>query len=79
MCFIPSTVFTSDLGHPPAVAMFAVNARYKRESYRGSEFAPKVLAEAGLDVVMKVRTSALVVTGGYIADVCMKLSLIIQF
>ncbi|EIN11328.1 composite domain of metallo-dependent hydrolase [Punctularia strigosozonata HHB-11173 SS5] len=40
-------------GHPPAIAMFATNARYKRESYRGSEFAPKVLAEAGLDVVMK--------------------------
>lgn len=42
------------LGHPPATALFAINARYKRESYRGSEFAPRILAQEGLDVVMKV-------------------------
>ncbi|EMD37373.1 hypothetical protein CERSUDRAFT_114046 [Gelatoporia subvermispora B] len=40
-------------GHPPAVAMFATNARYKREAYRGSEFAPRILAQHGLPVVMK--------------------------
>ncbi|KZT28937.1 carbohydrate esterase family 9 protein [Neolentinus lepideus HHB14362 ss-1] len=40
-------------GHPPAVAIFATNARYKREAYRGSEFAPRILAENGLQVVMK--------------------------
>ncbi|KAJ6469475.1 hypothetical protein C8R45DRAFT_1055168 [Mycena sanguinolenta] len=40
-------------GHPPAVAIFATNARYKREAYRGSEFAPRILADNGLDVVMK--------------------------
>ncbi|KAI0342085.1 carbohydrate esterase family 9 protein [Trametopsis cervina] len=40
-------------GHPPAVAMFATNARYKREAYRGSEFAARILAENGLPVVMK--------------------------
>jgi hypothetical protein len=40
-------------GGPPAVAIFATNARYKRESYRGSEFAPKILAENGLTVLMK--------------------------
>ncbi|KAJ7669296.1 carbohydrate esterase family 9 protein [Mycena polygramma] len=40
-------------GHPPAVAIFATVARYKRESYRGSEFAPRILADNGLDVVMK--------------------------
>ncbi|KDQ57519.1 hypothetical protein JAAARDRAFT_156260 [Jaapia argillacea MUCL 33604] len=40
-------------GHPPAIAMFATNARYKRESYRGSEFAPRILADEGLKVVMK--------------------------
>jgi len=39
--------------HPPALAIFATNARYKRESYRGSEFAPRILAENGLRVVMK--------------------------
>ncbi|KIK67367.1 hypothetical protein GYMLUDRAFT_37473 [Collybiopsis luxurians FD-317 M1] len=38
---------------PPAVALFATNARYKREAYRGSEFAPKILAEHGLTVLMK--------------------------
>ncbi|KAG9316540.1 composite domain of metallo-dependent hydrolase [Chiua virens] len=37
----------------PAVALFATNARYKREAYRGSEFAPRILAENGIDVVMK--------------------------
>ncbi|TFY65180.1 hypothetical protein EVJ58_g2133 [Rhodofomes roseus] len=40
-------------GHPPAVALFASNARYKREAYRGSEFAPRILADNGLAVVMK--------------------------
>ncbi|KAJ7255303.1 carbohydrate esterase family 9 protein [Mycena rebaudengoi] len=40
-------------GHPPAVAIFATNGRYKREAYRGSEFAPRILADSGLDVVMK--------------------------
>ncbi|EPS99813.1 hypothetical protein FOMPIDRAFT_1060582 [Fomitopsis schrenkii] len=39
--------------HTPAVAMFATNARYKREAYRGSEFAPRILAEHGVPVVMK--------------------------
>lgn len=27
---------------------------YKREAYRGSEFAPRILAEHGVPVVMKV-------------------------
>ncbi|KAJ6491350.1 hypothetical protein C8R47DRAFT_1045160 [Mycena vitilis] len=40
-------------GHPPAVAMFATHARYKREAFRGSEFAPRILADNGLDVVLK--------------------------
>lgn len=34
--------------------MFATRARFKREAYRGSDFAPKILAENGLQVVMKV-------------------------
>jgi hypothetical protein len=46
----------SAAGHTPAAALFATNARYKREAYRGSEFAPRVLAENGIDVVMKVCT-----------------------
>lgn len=41
-------------GHTPAVALFATNGRYKREAYRGSEFAPRILADEGIQVVMKV-------------------------
>ncbi|KAI0797030.1 hypothetical protein C8Q75DRAFT_796702 [Abortiporus biennis] len=40
-------------GGPPAIAIFASNHRYKRESFRGSEFAPRVLADNGISVVMK--------------------------
>ncbi|KIY67487.1 composite domain of metallo-dependent hydrolase [Cylindrobasidium torrendii FP15055 ss-10] len=40
-------------GGPPAAAIFATNGRYKREAYRGSEFAPKILADNGIQVVMK--------------------------
>ncbi|KAJ3568395.1 hypothetical protein NP233_g5740 [Leucocoprinus birnbaumii] len=40
-------------GKTPGIALFATNARYKREAYRGSEFAPRILAENGLQVVMK--------------------------
>lgn len=36
--------------------MFATEGRYKREAYRASEFAPRILAEHGLQVVMKVNT-----------------------
>ena len=43
-----------DPGRPPAIALFATQARYKREAYRGSEFAPRILADHGLQVVMKV-------------------------
>ncbi|THG99949.1 hypothetical protein EW026_g2520 [Hermanssonia centrifuga] len=49
---VPDTLKAA-YGHPPAIALFASNARYKRESYRGSEFAPRVLADNGLQVVMK--------------------------
>lgn len=38
---------------PPTVTIFATNARYKKESYRGSEFAAKVLTENGIDVAFK--------------------------
>ena len=31
--------------------------RYKREAYRGSRFAPRVLADNGIPVVMKVKVS----------------------
>ncbi|KAF4615672.1 hypothetical protein D9613_012510 [Agrocybe pediades] len=40
-------------GGTPSIALFATNFRKKREAYRGSEFAPRVLAEHGIPVVMK--------------------------
>ncbi|KDQ64250.1 hypothetical protein JAAARDRAFT_64138 [Jaapia argillacea MUCL 33604] len=40
-------------GGIPSISMFATHHRYKRESYRGSEFAPRVLADNGIPVVMK--------------------------
>ncbi|CAA7260052.1 unnamed protein product [Cyclocybe aegerita] len=40
-------------GGAPSIALFATNHRYKRESYRGSEFAPRVLADEGIPVIMK--------------------------
>ncbi|KAG2135195.1 uncharacterized protein EDB93DRAFT_1254338 [Suillus bovinus] len=40
-------------GGTPAIALFASNFRKKREAYRGSEFAPRILAEHGIDVVIK--------------------------
>ena len=42
------------LGPTPGVALFANNARYKREAYRGTPFAPKILASEGIQVAMKV-------------------------
>ncbi|KZT11046.1 uncharacterized protein LAESUDRAFT_809876 [Laetiporus sulphureus 93-53] len=39
--------------HTPAIAMFATFARYKREAFRHSEFAPRILADAGVPVIMK--------------------------
>ncbi|THH19962.1 hypothetical protein EW146_g1322 [Bondarzewia mesenterica] len=39
--------------HPPAVALFATHGRYKREAYRSSELAPRILTDSGLKVVMK--------------------------
>ncbi|KAJ3511745.1 hypothetical protein NLJ89_g3919 [Agrocybe chaxingu] len=35
-------------GQTPAIALFATDSRYKREAYRGSEFAPRILADNGL-------------------------------
>ncbi|OCH88880.1 composite domain of metallo-dependent hydrolase [Obba rivulosa] len=46
--------------HPPAIAMFSTFARYKREAFRHSEFAPRILADNGIDVVMKSDHAAIV-------------------
>ncbi|KAJ7056224.1 carbohydrate esterase family 9 protein [Mycena amicta] len=40
-------------GHPPALAIFATLDRFQREAYRGSEYAARILADNGLDVVLK--------------------------
>ncbi|TFK43732.1 carbohydrate esterase family 9 protein [Crucibulum laeve] len=40
-------------GGTPAAAIFATNHRYKREAFRGSEFAARILADEGIPVVMK--------------------------
>ncbi|KAG5639408.1 hypothetical protein H0H81_002940 [Sphagnurus paluster] len=40
-------------GGPPAIALFATNSRYKREAYRSSEFAPRILAQNGIKVLLK--------------------------
>ncbi|KZT70361.1 composite domain of metallo-dependent hydrolase [Daedalea quercina L-15889] len=40
-------------GGTPTVGVFAAVHRYKRESFRGSAFAPRVLADSGIPVVMK--------------------------
>ncbi|KAF8640067.1 hypothetical protein AX17_001308 [Amanita inopinata Kibby_2008] len=40
-------------GGTPAVALFATNHRYKREAFRGSEYAPRVLEDEGIPVIMQ--------------------------
>ncbi|KAJ7268559.1 hypothetical protein C8J57DRAFT_1325544 [Mycena rebaudengoi] len=40
-------------GQLPVIALFASNFRKKREAYRGSEFAPRILADSRLPVIMK--------------------------
>lgn len=37
----------------PAVAIFSTNGRYKREAWRGSDYAGKILSEQGIDVIYK--------------------------
>ncbi|KAI0268341.1 composite domain of metallo-dependent hydrolase [Gloeopeniophorella convolvens] len=46
-------------GGPPAIALFSDNYRYKRESYRGSVHAPRVLADHNFTVIMKTDHPAL--------------------
>ncbi|KAI9463526.1 carbohydrate esterase family 9 protein [Lactarius psammicola] len=51
--YLVTDVLKRAYGPPPAAAIFATHARYKREAYRGSEFAPRILAENGIKVVLK--------------------------
>ena len=36
------------------MALFATKHRHKRESYRGSEFASRILADQNIPVIMEV-------------------------
>ncbi|KAL5535942.1 hypothetical protein ACEPAF_4036 [Sanghuangporus sanghuang] len=45
---------------PPASAMFASFSRYKREAFRHTVYAPRILHDAGLRVVMKSDHAAIV-------------------
>ncbi|KAF8165543.1 hypothetical protein B0H34DRAFT_689508 [Crassisporium funariophilum] len=40
-------------GGMPSIAIFATNHHYKRESFRGSEYAARILADNGIPVIMK--------------------------
>jgi imidazolonepropionase-like amidohydrolase len=49
---VPS-VLKSAYGGTPAIAQFGSFSRYKREAYRHSQYAPRLLADEGIPVVMK--------------------------
>lgn len=50
---VPDVIKQSWGPETPGVAIFANNARYKREAYRGTHFAAKILDDANMTVVMK--------------------------
>ncbi|KAL1674796.1 hypothetical protein EV122DRAFT_219970 [Schizophyllum commune] len=58
--YLVPDVLKRTYGGAPASAVFATFARYKREAYRHSEFAPKILHDNGLKVVMKTDHPAIV-------------------
>ncbi|PBK72727.1 carbohydrate esterase family 9 protein [Armillaria solidipes] len=47
------SVLNETWGGTPAISLYATNHRSKRESFRGSEFAPRTLAEANISVAMQ--------------------------
>jgi imidazolonepropionase-like amidohydrolase len=51
--YLVPEVLRSAYGGTPAIAQFAAFSRYKREAYRHSQYAPRILAEEGIPVVMK--------------------------
>jgi imidazolonepropionase-like amidohydrolase len=40
-------------GRTPAVALFASFSRYKREAFRHSHYAPRILADQNISIIMK--------------------------
>jgi imidazolonepropionase-like amidohydrolase len=51
--YLVPDVLRDAYGGPPAVAIFASFARYKREAYRHSQYAPRILADQNISVIMK--------------------------
>ncbi|KIY68393.1 hypothetical protein CYLTODRAFT_421612 [Cylindrobasidium torrendii FP15055 ss-10] len=51
--YLVTELIKQAFGKTPASAMFAELSRYKREAYRHSEYAPRILHEAGIQVIMK--------------------------
>ncbi|KAK0206400.1 carbohydrate esterase family 9 protein [Desarmillaria ectypa] len=51
--WLVTDVLNETWGGTPAVSLYATNHRSKRESLRGSEFAPRTLAEANISVAMQ--------------------------
>ncbi|KAJ4001803.1 carbohydrate esterase family 9 protein [Lentinula boryana] len=50
--YLVPTLFNDSRGGTPAVALSSTNHRHARESYRGSEFAPAILAAHNLSIIM---------------------------
>lgn len=55
---------------PSGAAIFAAFSRYKHEAYRHSVHAPKILADAGIKVAMKVRSNVVVSIFRHLAISC---------
>ena len=48
--YLVPDLIKSSYNNTPAVAIFAINARYKREAWRGSEYAAKILSDQNITV-----------------------------
>ncbi|KIY53424.1 hypothetical protein FISHEDRAFT_33245 [Fistulina hepatica ATCC 64428] len=51
--YLAPDLIKKSYGSRPAAALFATSMGYTRETYRGSEFAARILDDNGIDVVMK--------------------------
>ncbi|KAM0792660.1 hypothetical protein ACM66B_002440 [Microbotryomycetes sp. NB124-2] len=51
--YLVPDLLKSAFNNTPAVAVFATQARYKREAWRGTEYAPRISAQNNLTVIMK--------------------------
>ncbi|KAI0329537.1 composite domain of metallo-dependent hydrolase [Cubamyces sp. BRFM 1775] len=51
--YLVPEILKSTYGGLPVISLFADESRYKREAYRASEFAPRIIAGYGLPVAMQ--------------------------